>query len=95
VGRILIPGPTGKVRTLRNARAEITTAPGADPGLTFTLQKNGVDTAITFTIINAALVGSDLVNTVTCVPGDYLTVRHTRAGSTSNPGNMNFSVELI
>jgi hypothetical protein len=98
VSHILIPGPAGKVRTLRNARAEVTTAPGITPGLRFRLRKNGVDTAITFDIDGGALVGSDLVNSVTVSPGDYLTVRlirdPTNIGGSANPGNMNFSVEL-
>lgn len=58
--------------TFKNARALLRTAPGAGESWTFTLQKNGSNTAITFTISDTGVTGSDLVNTVSVAVGDVL-----------------------
>jgi hypothetical protein len=47
------------------------TAPGIGLNVTVTLQKNNVDTALSVVITgNGTFVGSDLVNTISFVPGD-------------------------
>ncbi len=56
--------------TIQNVGFTANSNPGVGTGWTFTLRKNGADTAITFTIINATS-GSDTTHTVSFVAGDY------------------------
>lgn len=52
-------------------------------GYTFTLRKNGVDTAITVTITGTLVfTGSDLVNTVAVSPGDLIDIKCEPFGTT-------------
>lgn len=63
--------PTSGV--IQNARAALSGPPGSAKTYTFTLYKNGVATAITFTISgSSATEGSDLTHSVSVVAGDKL-----------------------
>ena len=66
---------TGVSMYLKNFSGRLTTATGNSDTRTFTLQLNGVDTVLQFTISGANTTGS--VGTVLPVSGfDYISVRH-------------------
>ena len=75
--RFLIPGSY----TLSSISMLLDAAPGAGRSWTFTVQKNGVDTSITFSITDTATTGSDLVNTVSFAAGDSITLKVVPAGT--------------
>lgn len=65
---------------LRNLRVNVKTAGTDNQTITFTVRKNGVDTAIVATISNTATgLVSDLVNTTTVVAGDLISIKVTKA----------------
>lgn len=59
--------------TFNNLTALIDTAT-ATPGETFTLFKNGSATALTVTIPDSATTASDLIDQVSVVAGDYVSI---------------------
>lgn len=64
------------VCTLKTLRVTLTVAPtGVGKSRTFTVRKNGINTALTVTITNAAVTGSDLVNSVAFAAGDLIGIR--------------------
>jgi len=76
--------------TSSNFYANVATAPGAGTSWAFTLVKNGVDTAITCTIADAATSCSDLVNTVALAPGDTYSVKSAPTGTPAAPVQIYF-----
>jgi len=90
--------PITRPGTLRNFRVRIAVA-GTDHQLvTFTVRKNGVDTAITCSIQNDAAApsdASDLVHSVSVVAGDLISISITKAGVvTAGQGDAVASLEL-
>lgn len=65
--------PTGG--TVKNFRVRLAAAPGVGKSRTFTVVKNGTDTAIVATIADAATTGSDLTHTVSFSAGDEISVK--------------------
>ena len=63
--------------TVKNFQILLSAAPGGTKSRTFTVYKNGVATAVSVTITGSATTGSDLVNTVSVVPGDDLSIQCT------------------
>jgi hypothetical protein len=94
VTKILVPGNDD--RKIVNARVSIAVAPGVGESVTFTVRKNGVDTALIVVIADAALVGSNVVDSVSVSPGDTLTVKMNKtAGAVLAPGASFVSIELM
>lgn len=56
------------------------TAPGAGTSRTFTVRKNGVDTALTLTISNTATTGADTTHSFTVAAGDRVSISSTVSG---------------
>lgn len=81
--------------TLRNLRVQTLGSQG-NGTLVVTLRKNGVDTAITFTISASAAVGvfSDLVNSVSVVAGDLISVKCVNNASDVDSTFLSMSAEL-
>lgn len=71
--------PTGG--TVKNFRVKLQTAPGAGKSRSFTIVKNGTDTACTFTISDAATTGADTTNTVSFSAGDEISVKTVPSGT--------------
>jgi hypothetical protein len=93
--KILVP----QTRTIKNAFAEITVAPGAGESVTFTLRKNGADTVLVVVIADANLTGSDTdpTHAVAVAPGDTLSVRMDKSAGAAAlaPGGVIFSTEAV
>jgi hypothetical protein len=81
--------------TLKNGYARVTSAPGAGSTTTFTVRKNGVDTALVVSVVGAALTGADLVNTVAVVGGDVISMRENRIAGAANPGISSINFEKV
>ncbi len=62
-----------------NIRASI----GINPSITFTLQVNGVDTALTYTFSTGGPLGTDSTHSVAVTAGDYIRYRINEAGTPS------------
>ena len=62
----------------------LTAAPGVGNSRIFTFSLNGVSQTLAVTITGAATTGSDLVNTVSLVSGDLITILHTTTGNPTN-----------
>ena len=61
--------------TIRNLRVQVATAGTGAATVTYTVRKNGVDTALTCTLANTASGGaSDLVHSFTVVAGDQISI---------------------
>lgn len=83
--------------TIRNLRVQVAGA-GTDAGaVTFTVRKNGVDTALTCALDNTATgAASDLTHSFTVVAGDLLSISILKAGAvTAGQTNAFAAVELI
>ena len=65
--------PLSEAVTITDLLVAVATAPGAGASWTFTVRKNGADTAATVTISGAA-TSATFTGTVTCVAGDLLTI---------------------
>lgn len=61
--------------TLKDFRFRMATAPGTGQNITFYVRINGVNTGISTTITNTSTTGSDLVNTISVVAGDLISIR--------------------
>ncbi|HTY43000.1 MAG TPA: hypothetical protein VMH79_14090, partial [Thermoanaerobaculia bacterium] len=62
----------------------IETAPGGTASWTFTLRKNGADTALTCTVSGTNQICSDTTHSVTFAAGDLVSVREASANGPSN-----------
>lgn len=78
---------------LKGLRVKTSAAPGAGQAYTFTVRKNGTDTALTVTIAESAISGADVAHTVAVVDGDVLTLKQVASDGTPNT-NVTASVEL-
>ncbi len=74
--------PTGG--TVNSFYVFIETAPGGAASWTFTLRKNGVDTAVTCTVAGTAQICSDTAHSAAYVAGDLVSVRESSAGGPNN-----------
>ena len=80
--------------TLQKFYIHHNTANGNGNGVTYTVIKNGVATAITVTLASGAIgTGSDTVNTVAVVAGDLIAIQVTKALSITN-GNLDVTATL-
>lgn len=80
--------------TFKNLYVALKTAPGAGLSRTFTLQKNGVDTALTVTITDPATTANDLTHQVTFNAGDTMQWHTTASGTTTSTGAIQISVDI-
>ena len=80
--------------TFRNFYIEVDTAPGSGKTRTITVQKNGSPTSVTVTLSDAETSGSDLSNSFTVSPGDYLSLEWASSGSPTNTGGQRYSIEF-
>lgn len=83
--------------TIRNLRVQIATAGTDSQTVTYTVRKNGVDTALTTTKDNAANgAASDTTHSFTVVAGDLLSISVVKAGAvTAGQTGVTASVELV
>jgi len=79
----LLMGVTG---TISNLNVLLEAAPDGAATRTFTIRKNGVNTALTVTITGANTTGSDNTNTVSVIPFDLISLLHTRTGTPAAAG---------
>lgn len=63
--------------TIKNLYISTNSAPGIGSSMTFTVAKNGVDTALVATVSGALTVASDVANSFTVVAGDLLEIHYT------------------
>lgn len=90
----VIAQPLAAGGTLKNWVITITTAPGAGKSQTFTLRKNGSNTALAVTISNLATSGSDTSNSVSVAAGDTIDVIQNTSGSPSAGGETKSVLEF-
>lgn len=105
VGYITLPTATEiqfavtRPGTIRNLRLRVAGAGTDAQNVTYTVRKNGVDTALTVTILNNAAAptnASDLTHSFTVVAGDLLSVGVTKAAIvTAGQTNVELAVELV
>lgn len=67
--------------SIKNFGVFLTSAPGGSASLTFTVRKNGTDTAATVTITGAATTGQDTTHEVSFSPGDTFNLSCTPTGT--------------
>lgn len=108
VTRFLQPGyqtgvaPTTGVRipirrpgTLRNLTMQNRVVGVGAALITFTLLKNGVATALSFSVAATAASGSDIVDTVSVVAGDFIELRVTKAAAiATSPTDVEVAVDF-
>ncbi len=71
-----------RIATIRNLRVQVATAGTTAATVTYTVRKNGVDTALVATIGNTATgLASDLVDSFTVVGGDLISLKITKSGA--------------
>ncbi len=89
--------PMTRPGTIRNLRVQVATAGVGSQTVTYTIRKNGVDTALLTTINNTSTgLVSDLADTFTVVAGDLLSLKITKAaGVTSGQLQVIATVELV
>ena len=80
--------------TVGNLYAAASTAPTAGQTFTYTLRKNGVDTAVTCQIANTATSANDVANTVAFAAGDLITLKVVTSASAVAAAH-NAAVRLI
>lgn len=80
--------------TLKNLRVNLATAPGASQSRTFTLIKNGVDTAVAVTISDSETSKSTILTT-TITDSDTLSFRATATGAAGNAGTVFWTIEFV
>ncbi len=68
---IAVPVSAG---TVRNLRVDVDTGPGVGQSITFTVERNGTDLAVSCVISGTAATCSDTTNAVVFVDGDLLSV---------------------
>lgn len=76
LGQIIV----GTTTTLTSLVATVYGTPLVTDSITFTLQKGGVDTALTVTLAAGAATATG-TGSVAVVPGDYLTVKALQSGT--------------
>lgn len=67
--------------TIRNLYVRVSAAPGAGTSVTFTVNKNNTDTAVTCTISGTGQTASDTTHSVTVAAGDQLSIHVTTSGA--------------
>jgi hypothetical protein len=70
--------------TVKSFYIFVETAPSVGASWTFTLRKNGVDTAVTCTVAGTAQVCSDATHSASFVAGDLISVREASTGGPDN-----------
>lgn len=70
----------------------IGTAPGVGTSRTWTVRKNGVDTALTLTIADTATTATDLTHSVSFVAGDLVTLGQTIVGVPTSTGKQSWNL---
>lgn len=78
---------------LRNWIITLDTAPGAGTTHTFTLRKNGVDTAAVITIADTAVTGRYTASDISVTAGDVLT--YSKVSTVGTPASFTFSAYSI
>jgi len=73
--------------TLTGFRVNLVNSPGVGNSRTFTLRKNGVNTAIVITIIDANTTGTS-TGSVSLVAGDLVSCFHTLSGASASQGQI-------
>jgi hypothetical protein len=83
--------------TIRNLRVQVAGAGTDSSNVTYTVRKNGVDTALAATINNnASGAASDTADSFTVVAGDLISISVTKAGVvTAGQSNVTAAVELV
>lgn len=80
--------------TVRDLAIALTAAPGGATSRTFTVRKNGADTALTITISGASTSGSNTSDAITFAVGDTISLKCTVSGSPANTGMSGFSLTI-
>jgi hypothetical protein len=86
-----------KTSTVSNLVVKLVGSGSINPGTgsrTFTIRKNGVNTALSVTITGAATTGSDLVDTVSVAQFDLISIEQTQSAP-QNPAGGTVSVQII
>jgi hypothetical protein len=78
--------PIGVSGTISKLSVKLETAPGSSESRTFTLVKNGSDTAATVTISNTDTLAVDLTNSISVTAGDLLAIKSVGSTSPANNG---------
>jgi hypothetical protein len=89
--------PATRPGTIRNLRVQVATAGVTSTTNTYTVRKNGVDTAIVATIDNTATgLASDLTHSTTIVAGDLISLKITKGGAVATgQAQVAASLELV
>src|SRR6266853_3709972 len=80
--------PWPVVGTFRNWVISTDVAPGVGKTCTYTVRKNGVDTALTVTLSGTQTTGSDLTHSVSVALGDHLVLKKNGNGTTPTFGTI-------
>ncbi len=67
--------------TFSNLKIYLQTAPGSGKSWTFTVRKNGVDTALTLSIADTATSGTDTTHSFTVAAGDKISIKAVPSGT--------------
>lgn len=79
--------------TISKLYVAVSTAPTAGKSWAFTVRKNAADTAVTCSVADAAIAGSDTSNSVAFAAGDLFAIESTPTG-TPTAGNMTWAVRV-
>jgi hypothetical protein len=89
---IHIGGP-GRIRNLR-VRHNIPAGNGGT--ITYVIRVSGVDSGVKVDLASDAVVGNDIVNSVGVLPGDYVSIKVTKATPVgASPRNVAVTAELV
>lgn len=86
--------PMSASGVVKNFYVQLSSGPGAGTSYNFILQKNGIDTAMSITISDAATTASDTTNSVSYVAGDTLQIQITPTNTPGTPSGA-WSLENI
>ncbi|MBY0541424.1 MAG: hypothetical protein K2P52_08455 [Campylobacterales bacterium] len=81
--------------TVKNMYVSIGAGPQSGNSRIFTLRKNAVDTALTVTLSNLTVTGSDTTHTVNFAAFDLLAIKHTTSGGVPLGTNCILTVEYV
>lgn len=79
--------------TISKLHVSVSTAPTAGKSWAFTVRKNAADTAVTCSVADAAIAGSDTSNSVAFAAGDLFAIESTPTG-TPTAGTMTWAVRV-
>jgi hypothetical protein len=95
VAEAWVNSPIAQPMTINRMYGITAVAPGAGQSQTWTLRKNGADTAITFTISDANVAASDTAHSETFAPADKIDIKIVMSGGAASTGSVMASLNAV